>query len=162
MARNLVNKRVFRFPLWLSLLILSGGIAAWFSVLALIGAYTYLKLDARAPARVSSLQVEEQGPSRYLVQAEYSYGVKGKIYEGRTLFCEPVYLNRISADADLDKWRQFSWEAWYNSNDPQDSSLQKFFPFKKFLYALLTIGVFVYFLILRYFTFSRSIWKNDL
>ncbi|MES2345264.1 MAG: hypothetical protein V4494_04935 [Chlamydiota bacterium] len=155
MKRDLVNK------VWVLLVFITAGITLWFSVLALMGVWNYLKLEAKTVAIVDVFKVEEENPSRYVISGHYSYRVNGQIYEGETLFDRVHYLNRPAAEKDLEKWEKMSWEAWYNPKDPKQSSLQKMFPFKKCLYALLTLGVFIYFLILRYFTFSKSRWKND-
>lgn len=156
MSSNLVNK------LWWVLVFISGGIALWFAIEALIGMWNYHKLDRQTPAQIEIFTVVEKSSSKYLVNAKYIYQVDNLYLRGETLFVEPVYLNRISAEEDLKKWKEFKWEVWYNSNRPIESSLQKVFPFRTCLYALLTLGVFIYFLVLRYFTFSRSMWKNDM
>jgi hypothetical protein len=156
MSSNLVNK------LWYLLVAVSGGIAFWFSVLALWGAWKYVELDAKVAAKINEMQVEERSSSCFNLRAQYVYEVDKKIYFGETGFSDPCYLNRASAEANLKKMQSFSWEAWYKSSDPSVSSLQRVFPFKTCVYAILTLGVFIYFFILRYFTFSRSRWKKDL
>lgn len=144
------------------LIIISGAISLWFVGDALRGAFLYSQLEAQAPALLTQIQVRKEGGAKYLMEADYLYRVQGVEYSGKTLFCEPVYLNQISAEQDLGKWRALEWQAWYVPSHPEKSSLQRFFPLKTCVYALLTLGVFTYFFLLRYFAFSRSRWKNDL
>lgn len=150
MPSNLVNK------LWCLLVLISGGIALWFSVMALWGAWKYIELDAKAAAKINGMQVEEKGSSCFILRAQYSYKANQKLYSGETRFSNPCYLNRAHAEDDLKKMQGFSWEVWYKNSDPSISSLQRNFPFKTCIYAILTLGVFIYFFILRYFTLSRS------
>jgi hypothetical protein len=163
MKRDLVNQGTSKSnKFWCLLVFISAGITLWFSVCALMGVWNYLKLEAKTTATIDLFKIEEETPSRYVISGHYSYRVKGENYEGETLFDRVHYLNRSSAERELMRWQQLNWDAWYNPRNPEQSSLQRMFPFKACLYAVLTLGVFVYFLILRYFIFSRSMWKNDL
>lgn len=150
MRSNLVNQ-----CLWIFLIGVAGAIALWFSLQTTLGIFKYYHLDAKAPAHLSSLSVQEVKGTRYLVEAKYIYEVKGRSYLGKTLFCEPVYLNRLSAEEDFEKWKQFSWEAFYNSKNVKESSLQRVFPLKKSIYTLLSIGVFIYFCL--FYMFKKQV-----
>lgn len=156
MSSNLVNK------VWFLLVFISGAIALWFCSLAIMGSWNYLRLAGKTTALVDTWEVQEINSSRFQVLAHYSYQVLEKSYQGQTFFKEPSYHNRPSAEADIQKLKDFEWDVWFDPKHPEVSSLQRIFPFKDCIYGLLTLGVFIYFLILRYFTFSKSMWKNDL
>ena len=156
MKSNLVNK------VWYLLVFISGAIALWYCSNAVLGAWDYLKLSAKTEAHVRCWEIHEENASSYAILAEYVYEVKEQPYKGKTLFQAPFYLNRPAAEAGIEKLKTFTWEVWYNPQAPKQSSLQRIFPFKTAVYAFLTLGVFLYFFVLRYFTFSRSIWKKDL
>lgn len=153
---NLVNK------LWFLLIFISVGIALWFTIIAGRGIWNYHKLDAKTPCKVTSWDIEEKNSSKFVIYAHYEYLVDNHVFKGETTFAGPYYLNRMSAETGIHQLKDFSWEVWYRSKYPEESSLQKIFPFKNCLYALLTIGVCIYFLILRYFTFSKRMLNNDL
>lgn len=137
------------YKLWLVLLVIAGGIALWFSGIALYNGFGYWKLGPTAPAEITAWQVKEISASKFGMEATYVYEVEGKQYSGKTLFKTPIYLNPYSAEDDIVEWKELSWRVWYKKSNPAISSLQKYFPTKEILQAILTIGVFVYFYFMR-------------
>lgn len=119
-------------------------IALWFVGNALYQLAGYIRLGSQAPAQSLQFVVRERSSSHYLIEVLYSYQVEGVSYQGTTLFPQPVYLNRYSAEGDLPKWEKISWQTWYQKTNPQNSSLHRDFPMKALIRALLSIGVFLY------------------
>lgn len=136
--------------IWVTLLIVSGGIAMWFSGEAVAKLWKYSRLDSRAPASVLNWEVRDLPSARFAVAAAYSFEIKGFSYEGETVFEYPQFLNRYAAENCLKLLEAQRWQAWYRGDSPSLSSLEKEFPQKQCLQALLTVGVFAYFF------FSRS------
>ncbi len=137
------------YKLWLGFLVVAGGIALWFSGIALYNCVGYWKLGPTAPAKITAWLVKELSVSKFGMETSYIYEVEGKQYTGKTLFKTPVYLNSYSAEDDIKEWKELSWRVWYKKSNPVISSLQKYFPTKEILQAILTIGVFVYFYFMR-------------
>ena len=137
------------YRIWLVLLVISGGIALWFSGIALGGAWKYFRLNAFASAQVLHWQTQEISSSRYAIEAEYQFEVAGKAYKGKTIFERPQFLNRFAAENYIAINGSKSWQAWYRKGGPGFSSLEKEFPKKKCLQAVLTLGVFFYFFFAR-------------
>jgi hypothetical protein len=121
----------------------------WFSGLALVGVWKFSRLNAHMPAQVLSWQVRELSSSRFALEADYCFEVEGIVYQGKTLFKKSQFLNRFSAENYIKTFRVKQWEVWYKKRDPSLSSLEKRFPQKECLQALLTIGVFIYFFFAR-------------
>ncbi len=144
--------------LWVILLVVSGGIAVWFSGVALVSLWKYSLLNAQAPAQILNWQVCDLSSSRYAVSADYQFTINGVVYDGKTVFENPHYLNRFAAEHSIRHHSNHSWKAWYRESNPLRSSLEREFPMKKCLHALLTLGVFGYFffargMVSRFFSF---------
>jgi hypothetical protein len=59
-------------------------------------------------------------------------------------------LNRLSAEQQIKILSRQLWKTWYQPGDPKNSTLHKVFPAKKCLYALMAVGVSLYFLYIRH------------
>lgn len=142
MTRNL-------YRLWLVLLIISGAISLWFSGIAVDRMWKFFCLNAQSSVKVLNWQVQELSSSRFALEAEYQFEIRGTVYYGKTIFEKPQFLNRFAAENYMRIHGAESWEAWYSTSHPAYNNLEKKFPQKQCLQALLTLGVFVYFFFAR-------------
>jgi hypothetical protein len=142
MTRNL-------YRLWVTLLVVSGVIALWFSEIAAVGMWKFFRFNAQVPAKVLNWQVKELSSSRFAVEAEYRFEVNGDSYSGKTIFKNPQFLNRFAAENYMKINGAKSRETWYRPGNPKHNTLEKEFPQKQCLQALLTLGVFIYFFFAR-------------
>ncbi len=153
-----MQKNLYRF--WVVLLVASGLIALWFSGSAAANLWKYFRLNVQTSAEVLQWRVQELSSSRFAIQAEYQFKLNGKTYTGETIFENPQFLNSFAAENYMRINGSKNWETWYCSSKPSYNCLEKKFPKKKCLQALLTIGVFFYFFFARSFVtklgFSRS------
>jgi hypothetical protein len=148
------------YKLWIVLICITGAIALWFLSHALYDLNHYWKLGPTIPVEITQWKIQEISSSRFGIEALYSYEVNGKRYEGKTFFNKPIYLNPYAAEADLKKWQAHSWQAWYQKSHPEISSLQRNFPAKTMIHALLTLGVFVYFYLVREMSSKKDLLRN--
>jgi hypothetical protein len=137
------------YKLWVVLLIVSVGIALWFSGTALLDLWKFARLNAQAPATVTKWEIRDLSSSRFAVEAEFLYEVNGTLYSGKTVFESHRFLNRFAAENHVKLLQVRSWQTWYRESNPSLSSLEREFPQKQCLQALLTIGVFTYFYFAR-------------
>jgi hypothetical protein len=137
------------YRLWLILLVVSGAISLWFSGIAVGGMWKFLRLNAQASVKILNWQVQELSSSRFALEAEYQFEVDGVTHLGKTIFKKPQFLNRFAAENYMRIHGSKSWETWYQMRHPTYNSLEKEFPQKQSLQALLTLGVFVYFFFAR-------------
>lgn len=121
-------------------------IALWYTGRLLMLLSEYWKRDLALVAQVTQWRVEEISAEEYALEASYTYEFNGIQYAGKTLFDAPTYLNAYAAHADLDQWNGHAWEAWIQESCPSNATLQRKFPTKPLVQALLTFFVFVYFL----------------
>ena len=131
------------------LLIVSGGIAIWFFGAAATKVWKFTRYDAHVPATVLKWEIRDLPSARFAVVAEYHFETHQAPYEGQTVFEYPQFLNRYAAENYLKQLRVKDWKAWYRKANPSLSSLEKEFPQKECLQALLTVGVFAYFYFAR-------------
>jgi hypothetical protein len=141
------------FKLWVVLLIVSGGIASWFSIITFKELWDYMQLNAQAPATILKWEARDLGASRFGIAAEYIYEVDGISYRGSTVFKKQCFLNRFTAENHLKLLKNRRLRVWHRKGNPSFSSLEREFPQKDCLQALLTVGVFAY------FYFARSLFK---
>lgn len=137
------------YRIWFVLLIISAAVFLWFSGIAIGGAWKFFRLNSKASAKILNWNVREISSSRFALEAEYQFEFDGSTYFGKTVFENPQFLNQFAAENYMQINGSKSWEAWFQSNHPNFSSLERDFPQKKCLQALLTLGVFLYFLFAR-------------
>jgi hypothetical protein len=142
------------YHLWWALLLISGGIALWFSGNALLGFWKFIQLDTQTSAQIFQWEIRDLSSSRFAIEASYRYEVQGRTYKGKTMFESPLFLNRYAAENYLKTLEAKGWRTWYKKRSPAFSSLEKEFPQKKCVQALVTVGVFAY------FYFARSMFSR--
>ncbi len=124
--------------------VVAGVAFLWFGGKAVFELWGYSRLDKHTPVAVLDWQIVERGSRAYIL-GSYTFEAQGKIYQGKTRFREPTFLNKLAAGYQLDEWKTHAWSAWYDPKNPECSSLQKLFPYKNCVYALLVMGVLGYF-----------------
>lgn len=138
--RGLLKKKWVVFPQLLAVIA-----TLWFGGGALVDLWRYSQLKVHTHAEILKWEVQEKG-SKYFVAATYFFEVGEKRYEQRFCFTQPIFLNYFSAEAELQQWQKYSWSVWYNPKAPHVSALQKLFPSKRVSYALVSLGICLYFL----------------
>lgn len=129
---------------------------AGFITAALHDIWGYIRLEEHTVAFINRMKVIEVSPSQFAVRASYAFKARGKTYRGKTVFSKPFYLNRESAEREIQNRLSQTWTVWYQPSRPKICSLEKNFPLKKCLYALMTLGVFFYFVYLDHYRVDRS------
>lgn len=142
--------------IWLCFLSLIMGAVGWFTLKTLYAVYLYMSLDAATPVESIKWQVDRLNEDRFAVKAEYMFRVKAQTYQGDTTFKNDIYWNPWTAEDALKVYSQKEWTVWYSSRDPHYSSLQKNFPLKESISAIILWVVFMYFLGLGYYVATRK------
>ena len=92
--------------------------ALWFCGKAGYELICYARLSSHVKAQVLSWEIEEISPSKLFLKCAYTFEVNGALYEGKTRFIEPQFLNRPSAEKELLTFSSYSWSAWYAPKNP--------------------------------------------
>lgn len=132
-----------------ALILISSIAAIWFSFFFVRDTHAYLRADQRSRAAIYSWEVKEKSGSEYLLYAQYSFDYKGVKYESSTLFKQPIFLNRPSAEKAILDLQDKPWSVWLDPANPSFSTLQRYFPFQEGIKAALCVLVTIYFVFLR-------------
>ncbi|MBI3211130.1 MAG: hypothetical protein HYZ47_00360 [Simkania negevensis] len=143
-------KRLNFFFLGLALAV--GGVLIWKSGKFFLELYHYFSLSHQLPIEIEKWEIQEEKGGKFYLSASYQFLVGDHRFKKTYCFPKPVYLNEYLAKDHLEKWKKEKWELWYQPKNPINSSLQKLFPFKEGIHFLLTLGLFLYFLWLRWYT----------
>lgn len=111
--------------------------------------YDYYRLTEHRPGEILEWKIMESKKDNYIIEAKFSYTVNETKFLGKTLFKEPVFLNKDSAISYLQKDSNKRWTVWYPSSSPNDGTLIKKFPVKEVIYSIILILVFLHFLYIK-------------
>ncbi|NGX38342.1 MAG: hypothetical protein K1000chlam2_01515 [Chlamydiae bacterium] len=134
--------------MWTILLFITGCLALWRCSVAGWDLWQYERLGPEVPASVTSWEMLPKG-SQYALRATYSYEYGGKSWTGKTQLRKPYYLNRASAEGEIQKMSGMPWVVWVDADHPKCSSLEKHFPLRELFYAVCLLGIFLYFVYLK-------------
>lgn len=129
------------YPLTLlgSILFLILGSMAFFNL------YNHFRLVAKTEAVIDQWKVVKKSSSSYPIRGTYHFEFQGKSYHGSSVLLPPHHLNRLSAERAILNLEKKKWSVWIDPHNPSFSSLEKTFPMKKIVYALIALGVTLYF-----------------
>jgi hypothetical protein len=141
---------IHKNPIWLCFLVLLLVPTLWNFGQAVHKINVYFSLDLPTRAFVT-WNIKELNSDTYVPYGVYHYEVDGKKYEGSYTLQTRKYLNAQALEQDLPIYQEKRWIAWYNSQSPGQSSLEKQFPFKTCVYASVLVGIFLYFLCIGHY-----------
>ena len=76
--------------------------------------------------------------------AHFEYTVDGKKYEGKEVFQGGLYRTPYAAEVAIKTINNSHPVVWYSPYAPDQASIEKFFPLKKLIYALITLFLIGY------------------
>lgn len=132
-------------------LILAGGMVLWRSGTALVDLWRYWQLNTEVPASVEKWEISAD----YHPVGVYSYAYQGKIYQGKSSYGKAM-PNQYAAHDEIQTFKKDNWSVWINASHPSHSAMMRVFPLKELLYAACTLGIFLYFLYLKFYSDSFS------
>lgn len=113
--------------------------------MAFFNLYTHFRLVARTEAVIDRWKVVKKSSSSYPIRGFYHFEFQGKNYQGSSILQPPHHLNRLSAERAILNLEKKKWTVWVDPHNPTFSYLEKPFPAKKIVYALIALGVTLYF-----------------
>ncbi len=137
------------YHLWMVLIVIAAAIALWFSSIAAYKMVNYFRYNQTSQAQITKWGIKELSPSHYAIEAFFEFQTDGQRYHGKTSFESPVYLNPFTAEYDIKKKDSEPRTVWYRASNPSFSTLEKRFPMKPFIHALVPLGVVLYFYFIR-------------
>lgn len=116
--------------------------------------WQYMRLDQQTETQYTQWSIRPVSDESFIPFATYSFHIYDKTYQGQTLW-QKSYLNQWSAREAIDRLEKNPPLVWFDSSNPEISSLQKLFPLKESLYSLLLWILGIYFLGLGYYVNRR-------
>ena len=135
--------------LCLVFLIISSLVSMFFCGKAFVGVYEYFSLDSQANAQIDGWKILEKEGQMFAIEAKYRFFLPGKEILGQTEFTKPYFFNPYAAQKAIDQLALERWVVFFNAGNPEENSLQRKFPFQLCIQAFLTLGVAIYFFILK-------------
>lgn len=77
-------------------------------------------------------------------EVHFGYSVNGKKYEGHEVFQGGLYRTPYAAEVAIKAINNSIPVVWYSPFNPSQATIEKFFPFKKILYAVITLLLILY------------------
>lgn len=127
----------------------------WKSGEALYRLYGYYRLTGRTEGKVTQWSVEKKSDERYVLKAHYHFLIGSKEFESEDQFLNDSYLNAWAAEQAI-KQKTETTPVWYSARNPLVSSLQKKFPIKECLSAVVLWVLLLYFIGLGYYVGSHG------
>lgn len=146
--------------LWIGLLIVTSLISVFFLGVAGGSLKSYFSLNSKARVLSINWDIVEKAPDSFALSASYMFlTATHQEIKGGSEFNKPYFLNRLSAEQAVRELQDKTWEVFYDKTNPRISSLQKIFPFKECAQALITLGIFIYFIFFKnIFEKARQEW----
>jgi hypothetical protein len=146
---------MLRNAVWLTLLLIVALFGLWFIIGAGYSLYSYYQFSLRVPTTLEKWSVKEVKSDKFAVIAHYSFEYENKNYHA-TGQVGDFYPNPWAAKRAEEQLTHEKWPAWINPNNPNQSVLEKKFPYKKVISAAVLIGLFIYFFILSSYIKVKS------
>jgi hypothetical protein len=150
-----------RNGLWLIFLSLFLLISAWFAVKAGRQLAGYVRHSEAVMAKIDSWGVAREGGSKFFITAKYTYRFKGVDYEGAGELSDRSYRNPWAAEAAIPHLAEKEWSVWIDPKRPGRSLLVRALPLKDIVYALVLVGLLIYFSWIGYQVGQQSAGQAD-
>lgn len=92
--------------------------------------------------------------------AHFRYTVNGQTYEGKEVFQGGLYRTPYAAEVAIKAINSSHLNVWYSPSKPSQSSIERFFPFKKLLYAVITLLLAFYTAYIAYYLTDKFYRKG--
>lgn len=136
--------------IWNFLLILIGGLSLWRGIAAAKELWNYNCLKIEVPASQVFFEIIPYR-GKYALEGSYAYEYGKKSFQGNIVLSPPHHLNRNSAEQEIKRMEGMQWNVWVDPIKPSNSSLEKNFPYRNVFYAVCLLGLFLYFVSLRFY-----------
>jgi hypothetical protein len=132
---------------WLAFLSVLILITFWFCGKAGFELYDYLSLSRSSNIQHIDWKVQEVKSNHFVICATYDFTVDGIEYNSNTVLSS-IYPNYWAAHSIMQDLMNETRIVWYNPHNVSYSALEKSFPMKASVSAIILISLLVYFIFL--------------
>lgn len=140
-----------REKIWNIFLILLAAVAISYTSPLAYRLYLFFRMSQSVSPHEISWNVKKLSDEKYVPEAQYSFTYNNEHYNGQFPFEEISYRNQWAAQKAMEDLKKQHQTIWFSSSSPHFSVLEKKIPLKQSIYSFTLIGIFVYFLFLRYY-----------
>lgn len=138
---------MYRKAIWIPFILVIALVAIWFLIKASYDLHDYLQLKVCTEVVVDQWLVQEIKSDQFAVVAYYTYSYQGKDYIGQGTV-GGAYPNPWAANEAKSRYSKQKWSVWLDPKRPEKSVVEKHFPIKRTLSAVVLLGLALYFFIL--------------
>lgn len=131
--------------IWIAFLLIVVGFALWFIVKAGYDLIHYYQLNTQVPVTVEKWETRELAENKYALYVAFTYEFQGKNYGGADQIGE-AYPNPWAAARAQDRLGKEKWFVWISPKNPEMGVLNKKFPYKAGVSAVVLLGLVIYFI----------------
>jgi len=131
--------------IWLTFLAAITLAVMWFSWDALTQMRRYYSLQQKTTLLNAEWGLVKMNEESYRIGVEFSFAFEAKTYRGTEHFQKPLYPNPWAAEYGIKEREGQTNEVWFCPSHPKICSLEKKFPLKELLSALVLLGLWLYF-----------------
>lgn len=136
---------MYKNQVWYALLTTIFLAAIWYSIDSGYSLYQYSTKSSTAPPQNIQWSVKAKASDYYIIVADYSYKVQGKPIEGRSVFDAKGFKNIPAANHAIEVFSKKKWTVWFSPKNPQNSTINRFFPLKSCIYTAILWAILFYF-----------------
>lgn len=138
-------------PLYRAFLLVVILATLWYSGIALYRYHNFSRLSTQTPLISSEWHIREVSEDKFFLEALYTFSTGKEIVEGNTSWPRDFYRSSWAAEKDIPYYQKHHYIVWYDLSNPHHSSLQKSFPLKECVSAILLWGLLLYFIWLGFY-----------
>ena len=128
----------------------------WFTGKAVYRAIDYSRFSEKSKLSELSWKYEALSGESFIPIGKYAFTFKGKSYTGETALTSLTYRNAWAVQQDHQQLSKIYPQVWLDPKNPSHSTLQKMFPLKESISALIMCGLCIYFIGLGYYVAKRE------
>lgn len=133
-------------------------LSSWFIFKAGNPIFSYFKLQQQTTATIESLNIERK-KDNFLLTANFLFEHAGNSYQGKGVLRK--YPNIWAAENGLKRCQTKSCQIWFNPKQPETAVLEKKFPYKPTISALLLLSIGIYFIALSQMNAMQGRGKHN-
>jgi hypothetical protein len=101
-------------------------------------------LTAEASPKVMDWSVRKLDSETWAIGLKYKFAAAGQSYENEEIFQGETFKNPYKAQDSLQVLKEKTWTVWYMPKHPSFSTVERYFPLKRTVYAAILTFLFVW------------------
>lgn len=134
---------------YIGLLVILTAFVLWWTYDALSLIFRYYNLSASTTVVITEMNTIKKSDDDYRLEIEYIY-IAGEASYKKSQILPASHLNPFAVQKTIDELKNKNLPLYFNPHDPNQASLERVFPLKQCLYAIIMISILCYFIGLGY------------